>query len=188
MDCKDAHDAAERMRREQSDCLCTRQPRRRNARFSCPTAHLRSMVVDGRCASQDGSICDASFNHHFDDGHLRAYVSRSKTPTPLRICLICFRLRQNQVTRQEQQIWKPAPNDQALRICKRAGRESLQSDATTCDGNASDTHKKAKRPNRYRLQVWAKHCRVDATTDESAPRRTRTFNPLIKSQMLCQLS
>ena len=30
--------------------------------------------------------------------------------------------------------------------------------------------------------------RSGATAGKSAPRRTRTFNPLIKSQMLCQLS
>ena len=75
----------------------------------------------------------------------------------------------------------------AQRLAQRAGRESLPADTKGCDeqrGPQSTTES----PKSLRLADLGEALRDDAKECPSAPRRTRTFNPLIKSQMLCQLS
>ncbi len=78
-------------------------------------------------------------------------------------------------------------SERAQRLAQHSGRETLPFDAAGCDEEkVASAQEETPKP----LQVADLGVDVPdvATPCESAPRRTRTFNPLIKSQMLCQLS
>ncbi len=78
-------------------------------------------------------------------------------------------------------------SERAQRLAQRAARETGRTDARPCGGQ-----QKGEAQNETPKPLQVADLGVDvpdvATPCESAPRRTRTFNPLIKSQMLCQLS
>ena len=73
------------------------------------------------------------------------------------------------------------------RLAQRAARETGRTDARPCDGQQKREAQK-ETPKPLQIADLSDDVRGDANESESAPRRTRTFNPLIKSQMLCQLS
>ena len=62
----------------------------------------------------------------------------------------------------------------------------VRPDATPCAGGA--TWEQAENPNVLPIADLCDDVRKDAAKSETAPCRTRTYNPLIKSQLLCQLS
>jgi len=75
----------------------------------------------------------------------------------------------------------------AQRVAQRAGRESIQKRATACDMLTSGEQDQESR-NPIPIAPLCDVMPSTAAASETAPCWTRTNNPLIKSQMLCQLS
>ncbi len=64
-----------------------------------------------------------------------------------------------------------------------SGREVSPPDAMTLASGLTSTTEKT-----LISQGFDASSRLESSSDKNAPRRTRTYNPLIKSQLLCQLS
>jgi hypothetical protein len=77
--------------------------------------------------------------------------------------------------------------ESAQRQAQRMRRETGPVDANSCN-EQEHSSKIEGAPNSLQDASLGDVVREDAQESKSAPRRTRTFNPLIKSQMLCQLS
>ena len=73
--------------------------------------------------------------------------------------------------------WRPIG---ALRLAQQSERESVQYDASQCD-DSTDAVMQKKTPKSLHDADLGEGS-ADAAGCESAPRRTRTFNPLIKSR------
>ncbi len=80
-----------------------------------------------------------------------------------------------------------AESDEAQRRAQQSGRESVRDDAIQCD-KAEEPETQHNTRKALQIANLGDAVREDAAGCESAPSRTRTLNPLIKSQMLCQLS
>jgi len=70
--------------------------------------------------------------------------------------------------------------------CQQSGRDLVPIDAMRCD-DGTGVSDPTDRRNPLRFAGDSETVRHGAKADENAPRRTRTCNPLIKSQLLCQI-
>jgi hypothetical protein len=88
---------------------------------------------------------------------------------------------------RKQAAWRVMPNDRHTKKSSHSVHDQVQGSATSRD---EPPHRLAVIGGGKRLQIaeLGTAARHDAADYENAPRRTRTFDPLIKSQLLYQLS